>query len=78
MANGTDSNQQATATLKKACDAAFDTWPDCSHAVWHVLKVSVSAGEPYREANQLIDHLSTAWKPVNLEDAWQLPIKASS
>jgi len=58
--------------LKAACDAAHDKNLDsCSHAVWDVVR-GMGFDEPYRQANELIDHLSGAWKVVTVDEAHTL------
>jgi hypothetical protein len=59
--------------LKAACDAAYDKHLNsCSHAVWEVIRGTVSPNEDYRQANELVDHLQQAWKEVPVDEAQAL------
>jgi hypothetical protein len=66
-----------TQALKNACDGAFDYAPaahSCSHAVWFVISKLINSNEPWRDANDLIEHMTQSedWREVNVEEAWKL------
>jgi hypothetical protein len=62
--------------LRAVCDTAYDKNPrSCSHSVWDVIKGIVNPTEPYRQANDLIDHMSADWKPIALDAAHDLASK---
>lgn len=64
---------ELAAALTKACDTAYDKYPSsCSHAVWSVLRATTNPSEPYRVANELVDHMLMCWKAVSLDDAHTL------
>jgi hypothetical protein len=66
------------AKLKKTCDDAYMKYPgSCSHAVWFVRTEIIDPNAQYRQANQLVEELSTAtnWKEVSVEDGWALAQK---
>jgi hypothetical protein len=77
--SGSEANDAAVdgpgAKLKKACDDAYKKYPgSCSHAVWFVRTELIDSNAQYRQANQLIDELSTAsdWEEVSVDDGWAL------
>jgi hypothetical protein len=66
----------AAKALKKACDGAYDNnLSSCSHAAWSVLKAILNPKEPYRVANDLVDHMATSWLPVTLDKGHELANK---
>lgn len=63
----------AVATLKTACDQAYEAAKDsCSHAVMSVIHAVLDAGMVHRNANGLIDHMTTSWTEVTLDDGHYL------
>jgi hypothetical protein len=61
------------AALIKACNTAYDKYRDsCSHSVWAVLRATLNPVEPYRVANDLVDHMITCWTEVTLDDGHTL------
>ena len=71
----TSDNKQKVHALQRACEDGFNdpsASKSCSHAVWVVLRKMKDPNEEYRQANQLIEHMSSNWKEVTLEDGWKL------
>jgi len=63
----------ASTLLKVACDNAYDKNPDsCSHAAWDVIKARVVANEPHRQANGMIDNMTSNWMEVTVDKAYEL------
>ena len=61
-------------SLAKRCDEAFDLFRhDCSHAVWHVIRL-YKPDQPYMQANNLVSYLSKGvdWREVPLSDLSRL------
>jgi hypothetical protein len=59
--------------LEAACDSAYDAnKTSCSHAVMSVIHAVLDAGMGHRDANGLIDHWTTNWTEVNLDDGFYL------
>jgi hypothetical protein len=66
------------AALKTACDKAYDANPtSCSNAVWDVVKAVENQNEPFRSANDLIDHMEAQWKRVTMDDGYTLANKGT-
>jgi hypothetical protein len=64
------------AALKAACDAAYDkNGNSCSHAVWDVISACHNPKEPYRQANELVNHMTANWKKVTVDEAHTLANK---
>jgi hypothetical protein len=69
---------KAVEALKAACDEAYAKYGNsCSHAVWHVLAKIIDKDFVWRDANHLIEFLSTSstWKEVDSGEGWQLAQK---
>lgn len=63
----------AVARLEAACKAAYAAYPNsCSHAVWHVIKTVQTPGQPFMNANSLVDWLGKNWSQVDSNRAWEL------
>ena len=64
--------------LKVACDHAYEKNPgSCSHSVWDVIKACANPTETYRQANQLIDHMTANWTEVTLDKGHELAQKGT-
>ena len=62
---------EAVRKLTKACDEAFEAnKSSCSNAVWDVIKAVHDPAQQYRQANQLVDWMTTNWSEVGLEDGY--------
>ena len=62
---------EAVQKLTKACDDAFEAnKSSCSNAVWDVIKAVHDPGQQYRQANQLVDWMTTSWSEVGLDDGY--------
>jgi len=63
----------AAKKLQQACDQAYDkNLGSCSHAVWAVLKEITNKDEPYRVANDLVDHMKNHWESVTVQKGHDL------
>ena len=63
----------AAAALKAACDSAYDANKDsCSHAVMAVIHAVLDASMQHRDANSLIDYMTTSWSEVSLDDGFYI------
>jgi hypothetical protein len=73
MTTTTQEVELAVARLQNACDAAYEAHPNsCSHAVWYILRQIHAPNEPYRQANDLISHMTAHWREVDLERGFAL------
>jgi hypothetical protein len=71
----TPDNKKKVEALQRACEDAFnkpEAASSCSHAVWYVIRALINPDEPFRKANQLIDHMTSAWTEVPLNAGWKL------
>lgn len=72
----TDSGvEAAVAKLKTASDEAYAKYNNsCSHAAWYILTQVVDPKATWKDANALIDYLSSSsdWKEVSVDDGWAL------
>ena len=62
---------KAVQDLAKACDDAYAAnQSSCSNAAWDVIKAVHDPQQEFRQANQLVDWMTTNWSEVDLEDGY--------
>jgi len=68
-----DRTADAVATLKDACDAAYEAnKSSCSHSVMAVIRAVLDPAMEHRNANGLVDYWTTNWSEVSLDDGFYL------